>query len=97
MVFGDETLGQNCNAYKPIYIDIFLDVQMPCRLLAYGESLVHGGAALAMPEFVHRESIERLKKTRAQKCYHRPGGNSRALIVKRHLILVPATYQLRSC
>ena len=29
-----------------------------------GAALALGGAALAMPKFVHRESIERLKKPR---------------------------------
>ena len=34
------------------------------RRRSFAKPLVHGGAALAMPEFVHRESIERLKKPR---------------------------------
>ena len=31
---------------------------------SFAEPLVHGGAGLAMPKFVHRESIGRLKKPR---------------------------------
>ena len=34
------------------------------RRRSFAERLVHGGAALAMPKFVHRESIGRLKKPR---------------------------------
>ena len=34
------------------------------RRRSFVEPLVHGGAALAMPKFVHRESIGRLKKPR---------------------------------
>ena len=51
-------------------IEIFLDVPMPWRSMAitrrrsFAEPLVHGGAALAMPKCVHRESIGRLKKPR---------------------------------
>ena len=68
MVFGVETLGENFNAC----IEIFLDVPMPWRSMAitrvrrrlFGEPLVHGGAALAMPKCVHRESIGMLKKPR---------------------------------
>ena len=68
MVFGVETSAENLNAC----IKIFLDVPMPWRNMAitrvrrrsFAEPLVHGGAALAMPKFVHRESIGRLKKPR---------------------------------
>ena len=68
MVFGVETSGENFNAC----IEIFQDVPMPWRSIAitrvrrqsFAEPLVHGGAALAMPKFVHRESIGRLKKPR---------------------------------
>ena len=68
MVFGVETSAENFNAC----IEIFLDVPMPWRSIAitlvrrrsFAEPLVHGGAALAMPKFVHRESIGRLKKPR---------------------------------
>ena len=68
MVFDVETSGKNVNAC----IKIFLDVPMPWRSMAitrgrrrsFAEPLVHGGAALAMPKFVHRESIGRLKKYR---------------------------------
>ena len=64
MVLGVETSGENFNAC----IEIFIDVLMPWRSLpitrvrrrSFAEPLVHGGAALAMPKFVHRESIERL-------------------------------------
>ena len=49
-----------------------VDVPMPWRSMAitrvrirsFAEPLVHGGAALAMPKCVHRESIGRLKKPR---------------------------------
>ena len=34
------------------------------RRRLFAEPLAHGGAALAMPKFVHRESIGRLKKPR---------------------------------
>ena len=65
MVFGVETSGENFNAC----FEIFLDVPMSWRSMAithvrrrsFGEPLVHGGAALAMPKFVHRQSIGRLK------------------------------------
>ena len=68
MVFGVETSGENVNAC----IEIFLDFPMPWRSMAitrvrrrsFAKPLVHGGAALAMPEFVHRESIGRHKKPR---------------------------------
>ena len=68
MVFSVETSGENFNAC----IEIFLDVPMPWRSMAvtrvlrrsFAEPLVHGGAALAMPKFEHRESIGRLKKPR---------------------------------
>ena len=68
MVLGVETSGENFNAC----IEIFLDVPMPGRSMAitrvrrrsFVEPLVHGGAALAIPKFVHRESIGRLKKPR---------------------------------
>ena len=68
MVFGVETSGENFNAC----IEIFLDVPMPWRSMAitrvrrrsFAEPLVHGGDALAMPKFVHRESMGRLKKPR---------------------------------
>ena len=61
MVFGNETLGENCNAC----IDILLDVPMPWRSMAitrvrhrsFAELLAHGGAAVAIPEFMHCESI----------------------------------------
>ena len=51
-------------------IDIFLDVPMPERSIAithvhhrvFAELLPHGGAVLAKPKFVHRESIRRLNK-----------------------------------
>ena len=70
MVFGVETSGENFYAC----IEIFLDVQMPWRSMtitrarrrSFAEPLVHGGADLAMPKFVHRESIGRLKKPRAE-------------------------------
>ena len=68
VVFGVETSGENLNAC----IEIFLDVPMSWRSMAitcvrrrsFPEPLVHGGAALAMPKCVHRESIERFKKPR---------------------------------
>ena len=68
MVFGVETSGENFN----VCIEIFLDVPMPWRSMAitrvrrrsFGEPLVHGGAALAMPKCVHRENIGILKKSR---------------------------------
>ena len=68
MVFGTETSGENFNAC----IEIFLDVPMPWQSMAitrvrrrsFAEPLVQGGAALAMPKCVHRESIGRLKKSR---------------------------------
>ena len=34
------------------------------RRRSFAEPLVHGGAALVMPKFVHRESIGRLKMPR---------------------------------
>ena len=66
MVFGVKTSGGNFNAC----IEFFLDLPMPWRSIAitrvrrrsFAEPLVHGGAALAMPKFEHRESIGRLKK-----------------------------------
>ena len=68
LVFGVETSGKNFNTC----IEIFLDVPMPWRSMAitrvrrrsFSEPLVHGGAALAMPKCVHRDSIGRLKKPR---------------------------------
>ena len=65
MVFGVETSGENFNAC----IEIFLDVPMPWRITrvrrrSFAEALVRGGAALAMPKCVHRESIGRLRKPR---------------------------------
>ena len=65
MILGDETSGENFNAC----IDFFLDVPIPWRSMAinrvlrrsFSELLVHGGAALAMPKFVHCESIGRFK------------------------------------
>ena len=61
MVFGVQPLGENFNAC----IEIFLDIPMSWRSMAitrvhrrsFAEPLVHGGAGLAMPKFVHRESI----------------------------------------
>ena len=68
MVFGVETSGENFNAC----IEICLDILMPWRSMAitrvrrrsFAEPLVHGGAVLAMPKVVHRESSGRLKKSR---------------------------------
>ena len=67
IVFGAETSGKNFNAC----IEAFLDVPMPwwsmaitcVRRWSFAELLAHGGAALAMTKYVHRESIGRLKKT----------------------------------
>ena len=58
-------------------LNFFLDVPMPWRSMAitrvrrrsFAEQLVHRGAALAMPECVHRESIGRLKKPRGTVAY----------------------------
>ena len=68
MVFDVETSGENFNAF----INFVLDVPMPWRSMSitrircrsFAEPLVHGGAALAIPKFVHRGSIGRLKKPR---------------------------------
>ena len=65
MVFGVQPLGENFNAC----IEIFLDIPMSWRSMAitrvhhrsFAEPLVHGGAGLAMPKFVHCESIGRQK------------------------------------
>ena len=56
-------------------IEIFLDVPLPWQSMAmarvrrrsFVELLVHGGAALALPEY--RESIGRLKKPRGTEAY----------------------------
>ena len=68
IVFGVKTSAENFNAC----IAIFHDAPMPWRSMAitraprrsFAEPLVHVGAALAMPKFVHRESIGRPKKPR---------------------------------
>ena len=58
MVIGVETSGENVNT--------FIFSRYPDALGNHGEAelLVHGGVALAMPKFEHRESIERLKRSR---------------------------------
>ena len=40
------------------------------RRRSFAEPLVHGGAAPAMPKFVHRESIGGLKKPRGTVALH---------------------------
>ena len=66
MVLGHETSGENFNAC----IEFFGDVPMPWwsmtitrrRRWSFAELLAHGGAALAMPKFEHRDSIGKLKR-----------------------------------
>ena len=65
-------MGHICFPHQNACIEIFLDVPMPWRSMAItcvrrrssAEPLAHGGAALAMPKCVHRESIGGLKKPR---------------------------------
>ena len=77
MVFGVETSGENFNACIEIFLDVPMpwrsmaitrvrrrSIAEPLVHGAVAEPLVHGGAVLAMPKFVHRESIGRLKKPR---------------------------------
>ena len=64
MVLGDETSGENFNACIEFVIDIqilwrSMVITCVCRG-SFVELLAHGGAVLAMPIFVHRESIGRL-------------------------------------
>ena len=63
MVLVDQTSEENLNAC----IEIFPEVLMHSRSMAitrvsrrsFAELLVNGGAALALPKFVHPESTER--------------------------------------
>ena len=67
MVLDDEISGANFNACIQIFLDIpmpWWNMAIPCvRCQSFAEQLVHRGAALAMPKFVHRKSIQRRGKS----------------------------------
>ena len=79
-VFSELYIGPHRRllATKHLHMHVhFLDVPMPWRSIAithvrrrsFAELLAHGGAALAMPRCVHRESIGMLQKPRGTVAY----------------------------